>query len=262
MVGLIYNKNKSNAVRFYRELKKYLDENSIKISDDFANVKFIIVIGGDGTLIGATKKIYKYNKPVLAINMGSLGFMTDVKEEEAFSMIDDILKGDYTTENRYFLEVNLDGEINYALNDMIVAKSGIISRLIKLELHSKKEYINTYRADGVIIATPTGSTAYSMSAGGPIVKPSLKAMIITPVAPHTLSARPIVVNGEDEITVSRDVENRDIYITIDGQESMEFYKESKLSVKLSEKHLKLIKPRNRGYYSVLREKLSWGEKLC
>lgn len=134
--------------------------------------------------------------------------------------------------------------------------------MLTLDLYADEDYVNTYRADGIIIASPTGSTAYSLSAGGPIVSPTLDVIIITPIAPHTLSARPIIISGKHTIKFGELDEEYESIITIDGQRGLEYPRDSEVTIKISKKKLTLIKPINRNYYSVLREKLKWGDKLC
>lgn len=261
-VAIIYNKTKDKAVIFYKELLTFINKKELNLVENLENAEFLIVIGGDGTLLRASKDVVDLDLPILAINMGSLGFMTDIKEEEAFDMIDIFLEGKYITEDRNFLELNIDGERIYALNDVVISKGGVLSRLIKIKLESNGCYLNTYRADGIILASPTGSTAYSLSAGGPILKPSLKAMLITPIAPHTLSARPIVVGGDEEINFVVLEKHEDAHLTVDGQTSYFVNEKTEIKVKLADKKMRLIKPKNRDYYSILREKLKWGDELC
>lgn len=261
---IIYNKNKRNAEQFYNEIVEQLPEIGVEVVDieKSSEADFFIVIGGDGTLINASKRIYTYHKPIVAVNMGSLGFMTEIKDSEALQVIFDLVKGDFKTENRYFLEVSVNGEKHYALNEIVAAKSGFPARMVRINLFSNGEYVNTYRADGIIISSPTGSTAYSMSAGGPIINPKLNAMVITPIAPHTLSTRPIVVPGDDTLDIEIADDNEEIYIMIDGQENLRVEREDKIEIKLSTEFINLVKPESRNYYSVLREKLKWGDDIC
>lgn len=263
-VGIIYNKYKKNAVKFYEKLLNHLKEKDIEVLEkkDYSKAKVLIVIGGDGTLLNASKKLEDLSIPVLAVNMGSLGFLTDVREEEAFEMFEIFLKGDCIFEERAFLEVRVNDKKNYVLNDAVLKRGGILARMLRINLYANDIFVNTYRADGVIIATPTGSTAYSLSAGGPIVKPDLNAIIITPIAPHTLTARPIILSGNEEIRIEILEEDNDVHLMLDGQDSIKVEMKDEIRLSLSTKKLKLIKPKNRGYYSILREKLKWGDKLC
>lgn len=260
---IVYNKLKEFTAKFYIKLQEKLKEKNIEEVklEEIEQADFMIVIGGDGTLLKASQHIINHNIPVLAVNQGSLGFLTEIKTEEIFDMLDLFLEGKCRFEERNFLELTTDKKNYYALNDIVIAKNGVLSRMVKLDLYSNGVYVNTYRADGIIVSSPTGSTAYSLSAGGPIVSPKLKVIIVTPIAPHTLSARPLIIPGYDNISFGLIEEKYDMSITIDGQQSIDFPNTNML-IKLSEKKIKLIKPENRDYYSVLREKLKWGDKLC
>ncbi|NLK62611.1 MAG: NAD(+)/NADH kinase [Fusobacteria bacterium] len=262
-VFIVYNSYKDTSVKLYNDIKNKLKKLNIREEnkENYKNADFMIVIGGDGTLLRASKYLVDENIPVIAINQGSLGFLTDIKTEETFEMINLFLENRYNYEERNFLELNVNNKIFYALNDIVISKNGILSRIKKIDLFSNGIYVNTYRADGIIFATPTGSTAYSLSSGGPIVHPKLKVTIITPIAPHTLSARPIIIDGDDIITFKVLENTDDLSITIDGQESINFT-EKNMSIKLSKKKIILVKPENRDYYSILRTKLKWGDKLC
>jgi NAD+ kinase len=261
---VIYNKKKQKSIQFYKKMLARLEEKKIQRveKERISEADFMIVIGGDGTLLGASKKVLEKNIPVLAINQGSLGFLTETRTEEAFDMLDLYIAGKCKYEERNFLELEVDGEKYYALNDIVIGKKGILSRMLSIDLYANSEYVNTYRADGIIVATPTGSTAYSLSAGGPIVSPNLEVLIITPIAPHTLSARPLIISKENTITFGEINEEYEATITMDGQIGVEYPKENGVKIKISKKKLKLMKPENRDYYSVLREKLKWGDKLC
>jgi len=215
-------------------------------------------LGGDGTLIRASKKLIIKEIPVMAVNMGSLGFLTEIKKEETFDTIERVLTGNYEIQKRNFLEIHFNNKMYYSLNEIVLAKAGILSRMIRIRIKSKETEINTYRADGLIIATPTGSTAYSMSAGGPIIKSDLNVVLITPISPHSLSARPLVVGGDEELTLELIEEHDDAHIIFDGQKSLPIKKGENIKVHLSTKTLSLIKPKGRDYYSILREKLNWG----
>ena len=238
---------------------RYQDNHEIFLENFYENkIDFIVTIGGDGTLIKGSKKIIDMEIPVVAVNMGTLGFLTEIKKEEAFDIIDSVIEKNYDIMERYFLKVRFKNKTYYVLNEVAIAKSGTLSRMIKVSINSGDTLINTYRADGLIIATPTGSTAYSMSAGGPIVTPSLKVMIITPISPHTLSNRPIVINGNENLFAHISEKHDDAHIILDGQYSFPIEKGKPLKINLSSKKILLVKPKNRNYYSVLREKLNWG----
>lgn len=259
-VSIIYNEYKEEAILLYQKIKEYLEKKGISLEEKAENSDFAVVIGGDGTLLKASKRLHHLD--IIAINLGSLGFLTDIRAEESFEMLDKVIKGEYSKEYRNFLEININGQKTYALNDVVITKGGVLARMIRLRVYANKNYVNTYRADGIIISSPTGSTAYSLSAGGPIISPELKAMVITPISPQGLSTRPIVVPGKDFIEFELIDLDRDIYLMVDGQETIKVNQNDKISVSLSSKKLSLVKPENRDYYSILREKLKWGDKLC
>ncbi|MGM0508377.1 MAG: NAD(+)/NADH kinase [Fusobacteriota bacterium] len=259
-IGFVYNKNKKSNRNFFLLIKeRYQEKHEIVVENFHENkIDFIVSIGGDGTLIKGSKKIIDMEVPVVAVNMGTLGFLTEIKKEEAFDTIDSVIEENYDLMERYFLKLRFKSKTYYVLNEVVIAKSGTLSRMIKVSINAGEVPINTYRADGLIIATPTGSTAYSMSAGGPIVTPDLDIMIITPISPHTLSNRPIVINGNENLFAEISERHDDAHIILDGQESFPIEKGEILKITLSSKKILLVKPKNRNYYSVLREKLNWG----
>lgn len=265
-VCIIYNEQKVKALSFYEETRQFFIDRKIEIVplERVEEACFAITIGGDGTLLRAAKKIMK-NKEifVVAVNMGSLGFLTEIKASEAFETYKQVLEGRYKLEERKLLEINIKGGRYHALNELVFSKGGKMSKLIKVSMYSKEQgYINTYRADGVIVATPTGSTAYSLSAGGPLIKPGLNAMVITPIAPHNLSTRPIVIDGNEELEVEAVDVEMDTGVTIDGEKCIKLTKGERVGIRYSDKVLKLVVPSNRNYYGVLREKLKWGDEIC
>lgn len=261
---VIYNKTKKEATEFYLTTKKYFEENDIEIlkPESIDKADFMVVIGGDGTLLGASKRVINIDIPVIAINLGSLGFLTEIKKEEAFDIYKKVLEDDYTCEERKFLEINIDNQKIYALNDVVLSKGGVNVRMVALNVYADDIYVSTYRADGIIVSSPTGSTAYSLSAGGPIIMPNLNAMSITPIAPHTLSARPLIMDGSKRITFEVVDKERELQLMIDGQRTFSIREENNVEITMSKLGIKLVKPEKRDYYSVLREKLKWGDKLC
>ena len=202
------NLNSKKQLKKVRIVKSgYGDEDLLKDFYDYLKAKdiqevfgveeadLIISLGGDGTMLVAAKEAILRNIPVLAINMGSLGYLAEVKPQNAVKMLQDYENGNYKTEERAFLEVKYEDNVFYALNELVITKGGHEAHLIQVEVYSNDIFVNKYRADGIIVATPTGSTAYSLSAGGSIVHPGLNALSITPLAPQSLTARPIIVNG-------------------------------------------------------------------
>lgn len=264
-VCIIYNTEKEIAQELYRESVEYFQKRNIEILDNNRGKEadFAVVIGGDGTLLRSFKQfIFKENFYVIAINAGSLGFLTEIKRENIFEEYDNFLNNDFKYETRYILEAKIKEKTYYALNEIVVSKAGITSRVLRIAFTANDEYMCTYKGDGVIVATPTGSTAYSMSAGGPILKSSMKAMVITPIAPHNLNTRPIIIGGDEKLELQMADRERTGQVIVDGQVSEEIDSNTTIEIEYSKMRLNLVIPKNRNYYSVLREKLKWGDNLC
>ncbi len=264
-VCIVYNDSKVKGLSLFKETIRFFIDKGFGIVgiEKVMQAKYAVVIGGDGTLLRASKKLAKKKGiKIIAINMGSLGFLTETKKEEAFDMYNRLLNGDYEVERRRFLEVETYRGTFLMLNDLVLSKPGALSKLIRVSVTSTDGFINTYRADGIIISTPTGSTAYSLSAGGPILKPTLNAIIITPIAPHNLSTRAIVIDGDEELTLEVADEDRRGQVAIDGDRAIKISKGNSVKVRYSDDYLELVVPPNRNYYGVLREKLKWGDDLC
>ncbi|MGL5123544.1 MAG: NAD(+)/NADH kinase [Fusobacteriaceae bacterium] len=262
---IFYNEEKELAEEFYRKVYTYLIKKNVEIvpHEKIGIADFSIVIGGDGTLLRASKEIIK-NKSihVIAINAGSLGFLTEIKMNKAIHVIERYLTNKFRIKSREFLEVKI-GKKNYdVLNEVVISKGGVMTKLLRIGMYSNKEYMNTYRADGVIICTPTGSTAYSLAAGGPIVVPSLRGIIITPIAPHNLSMRPVVIDGNEELIVKIEDEDRVGYAVLDGETCAKITYNDRVYIRFSGKKLNLVLPEDLSYYAMLRETLKWGENLC
>lgn len=262
---IIYNRDKSLAYDIYVESLEYFSKKGVEILpiEENERADFIVIIGGDGTLLHGHKQfINNSNIDVLGVNAGNLGFLTEIKSENYIELYDDYFAGKYKTEIRYILEGTLNGIIYYALNEICISKYNATAKVIRTKFISNNEYMCTYKSDGVIISTPTGSTAYSMSAGGPIVKSSMKAMVITPLAPHNLNTRPIVIDGSEKLEVSLVNKGSKGVFIIDGQISGELSENDKIYIEYTDKKLNLIIPETRNYYNILREKLKWGDNLC
>jgi NAD+ kinase len=249
----------------------YLDTNSAKmiglIGIEFDRMcemcDILVSIGGDGTLISLARKSYKYNKPIMGINAGNLGFLTDVRVDEIESFIEKFFNGEYRIDKRMMLKIEVDKEKYYAFNDIVFSRETISSMVdLKVETeclsekNKEKYWLNTYYGDGLIISTPTGSTAYNLSAGGPVVFPLTKSLILTPLCPHSLTQRPLVLPSDFRLLIES---NSKVEIIIDGQEIVHLYN-SKAKIKIASKSAKLIHRVERNYFDVLREKLNWGEK--
>lgn len=226
-------------------------------------VDLIVVLGGDGSMIGTSRLLGDHHIPVLGINHGSLGYLSEFHAAEMFPALETILAGDYRVEERVRLSVELQrgDEVllhSRALNELVVNKTAK-ARIIDIEAHMDGQLISQYRADGLIISTPTGSTAYNLSAGGPVVYPSMKALVITPICPFRLSDRPIVVPDDTVLEVSIKTPNEKVYMTLDGQVGYPIEVGDKVLIRKSSTTFKIVQPANRNYFDVLREKLRWGK---
>ena len=268
------NLNSKKQLKKVRIVKSgYGDEDLLKDFYDYRKAKdiqevfgveeadLIISLGGDGTMLVAAKEAILRNIPVLAINMGSLGYLAEVKPQNAVKMLQDYENGNYKTEERAFLEVKYEDNVFYALNELVITKGGHEAHLIQVEVYSNDIFVNKYRADGIIVATPTGSTAYSLSAGGSIVHPGLNALSITPLAPQSLTARPIIVNGCEVLSFKATSRDDAVHLNIDGNQWFQIKKGDLISARISNKKVKIIKPVNSDYYSILRQKLKWGDSV-
>jgi NAD+ kinase len=232
-----------------------------------SDVDMVLVLGGDGTLIGMADCIADTGSgiPILGVNFGSLGFLTEVTLPELYRSLEHALNGRAFIEERMMLRATTAarGDVltrSIALNDAVITKTAR-SRMIDLSVYVGEEFVTRVRADGLIIATPTGSTAYNLSAGGPIVQPNVDAMIITPIAPHTLTNRPIVIPGSSTVRVQPTMDERDeIVFTLDGQSTFPIAQGQEICVARAAKPLRLIRPTTRSYFEVLRTKLKWGER--
>ena len=226
----------------------------------------VIVVGGDGSLLGAARSLAQYHVPVLGVNRGNLGFLTDISPNEIEEKVTEVLEGKYTVDSRFLLDVTVKrdgvpiGEAT-ALNDCVL-HPGKAARMIEFELYIEGQFVYTQKSDGLIISTPTGSTAYSLSGGGPIMHPKLDALVLVPMFPHTLSSRPIVVNGNSELKLVISP-NNGAYPTVscDGQTDIACKPGDTITVHKKPHKLKLLHPLNYDFYSTCREKLGWGTKL-
>ena len=225
-------------------------------------VDLILVLGGDGTMIATGRMLGDIQVPVLGVNYGGLGYLAEFPIEELFPALEGILAGEYKAQQRLMLSVELwRGEElvtrNRVLNDVVVNKSAL-ARIVEIEAYLNAQFVNLFRADGLIVATPTGSTAYNLSAGGPIIFPSMNAMVITPICPFTLSNRPIVVPDDSVIEVRLITEKEEVALTLDGQVGFSLQARDRVVIRKSETAFNLVQPPNRNYFEVLRNKLKWG----
>lgn len=223
----------------------------------------LLVLGGDGTLLAAARVAAPRRIPILPVNMGSLGFLTSFTVEELYPALEETLAGRSSMSERVMLQVELLRgstvlDLQHVLNDAVVNKS-TLARMIELELFIDDDFVCRYRADGLVVATPTGSTAYSLSAGGPIVHPSVEAFVITPICPHTLTDRPVVVRDSSSIEVKLAENSESVFLTLDGQKGIPMQSEDRIRITRSPQFLKLIQPPKKSYFEILRSKLKWGE---
>ncbi|MBF0444439.1 MAG: NAD(+)/NADH kinase [Magnetococcales bacterium] len=230
------------------------------------NRDLVVVIGGDGTFIAACRSVGTTGTPLLGINMGRLGFLTEVTKDAMLTTMAEVLADRYKIEKRMLLEVTIkrkNKEIlkHLVLNDTVIHK-GALARMLEYQVSIDNQFVFSSRADGLIIASPTGSTAYSLSAGGPIIHPTLNTILLVPICPHTLTNRPIAVPGDGVILVTLSKESsHDQRLTLDGQTGFPLRDGDKLLIKQSKHQLRVLHAADRNYYSVLREKLRWGEQV-
>ena len=224
----------------------------------------LIVLGGDGTLLSVARAAHPHNIPILAVNLGSLGFLAEISIEELYPTLENILAGKFEIENRMLLNACIwrNGEKvedHNVLNDVVINK-GAVARVINLQVLVDGQYMTSYRADGLIIATPTGSTAYSLSAGGPIIHPSMHTLVLSPICPFTLTNRSILIPDQSIIQVKLAAEYDDVRVTLDGQEGYDMRAGDILKIKKTKTSLQLIRGPNKNYYQILRDKLHWGSQ--
>ncbi len=242
-----------------------ISDNYLKHENELDTVDFAIILGGDGTIIHSARRLAQHGLPILGINLGSLGFLAEIEQSGWKDCLSLVLEGKYEIENRMMLEAktfnNLEGTSSnrsFALNDVVISRMAL-SRMVGFSLFVNDEFVNYYSADGVIISTPTGSTAYNLSAGGPILAPNGETLVITPICPHSLSARSIVVSSEDVIRITFEHNRRlwenDLMLTADGQEGLKLTSDSEIIIKKSDLKTRLLKLEGHNFYKVLRHKL-------
>ena len=279
-VGIVLKKGKKEAIPVIKELIKwfrerniefYLDEDTSQLmeinkcisKDEFPSfIDIVIVLGGDGTLLSVARAIKGSKIPILGVNLGGLGFLTEIILDELYPVLNKIYNNNYEIDERVMLDSyvyrNSEEIWQYSvLNDVVINK-GALARIIELDMKIEGRYITTFRADGLIISTPTGSTAYSLAAGGPIIYPSVNSIIITPICPHTLANRPTVIPDSFIIELKLRVKDEDVYMTLDGQVGLPLKGGDIIEIKKSHLYTYLIKSPTKNYFGILREKLKWG----
>lgn len=278
-IGMVANVEKAKIARHVSELKKWLEKKGVEVFlaeeiagkmkssysmhwDELARkAQLLVVLGGDGTMLRTARHIARYNVPIVGINMGSFGYLTEVNLNEIHAALDLILRGKFVVEKRMMLAVTIKSgdsliKAGDVLNDVVINR-GNLSRITELETAVNGEYLTTYKADGLIISTPTGSTAYSLSAGGPIVFPGEDLIIINPICPHTLTNRPIIFPRDADLHIILWSKEKGATVTLDGQETYQIKSGDAVMIKKSRHAVKLVLSPHRSYWEILRSKLSW-----
>jgi len=271
--GIVVKQNHDEALRTANELTDWLAGRGIDptcgpCSEASQPQKFdptvdlVVVLGGDGTMISTARMVADHEPLVLGINYGSLGYLTEFRIEEMFPALESVLTGKYEVDRRVMLSAahirdNKEIAAGRVLNDVVINKAAL-ARIIEIEVKLDDLCVNSFRADGLIVASPTGSTAYNLSAGGPIVFPSMNAIVITPICPFTLTNRPLVVPDSAEIELRLLHENEGVVLTLDGQLGYSMIADDRVTISKSATTFNLVQPANRNYFDVLRNKLKWG----
>ena len=248
------------------DLPEFADCLAIADKELSDQLDLLISIGGDGTMLGAARRVAGATVPILGVNLGRLGFLTDILPEQMTSAIDAVLSGDYLEENRLLLRSVIrsgkDGSKSsehFAFNDVVLQK-GVSGRMFDFNTVIGGTFVNKHSGDGIIVATPTGSTAYALSCGGPIVEPSVEALVMVPICPHSLSDRPLVVPSTSEIEISlADADEAPAHVTCDGEEIGQLAPKQTLIISVANETVTLLHPTNHSYYELLRSKLNWGK---
>jgi NAD+ kinase len=272
-IALLYNQAKQEACSIIEHITPLLETAGIRVFSQAVGVGFeaekslehlrevelAFVLGGDGTLLGVARQLAPFCIPILGVNVGHLGFLSESEPGDVEEAVRRVIEQEYDLEQRLMLEVSVYRSGNrirtgVGLNDVGVAK-GSFARMVTIDVHVDDIYVDTFSGDGVIISSPTGSTGYSLSCGGPIVSPQLQVMVVTPICPHTLFSRPIVIDDKQEIGLLVHAVHHDLCLTIDGQVGVRLEPEDVIRVKKSEFHTTLVKWRDREFFTVLRQKL-------
>jgi len=268
-VGIVHKMTSAEASETALYVAQFLRGKGIEVLQEEQEVAqaadLVVVLGGDGTLIHAARLLGGRPAPILGVNMGSLGFMTEVPQSEMYGALDHVLAGQARVSERMKLRVHLhrggreerdlDAEV---LNDVVIGK-GALSRMSELDTRVGGQFVATYKADGIIVATPTGSTAYALAANGPIVFPTMRGVIIAPICPHTLTQRPIVVPDDLEVTIVL-MNDSEVYLTLDGQRGVPLARGDRVQVKQSRNRVLLVRNPNIDFFGILRAKLRWGAR--
>jgi NAD+ kinase len=268
-VGIVHKVSSAEASETATFVRHFLENKGVEVTEDEHEIgrsaELVVVLGGDGTLIHAQSLLAGRLVPILGVNMGNLGFMTEVPQDELYAMLELVLAGRAKCSERMKLRVHLhrggsaerilDAEV---LNDVVISK-GAQSRMAELDTRCSGDYVTTYKADGVIVATPTGSTAYALAANGPIMYPTMRGVIIAPICPHMLTQRPLVVPDDENIEIVL-VNDAEVYLTLDGQKGLPLQRGDRVQVKQSHNQVLLVRNPQIDFFGILRAKLRWGER--
>jgi len=278
-IGIVANVKKPKVKQTVNRIIKWVKENRIDfyLTPELSGIvgykekafpveklpeysQIIISLGGDGTMLASARAVGDKGNPILGINLGGIGFLTEITSDKIEKTLDRVKRKDYVIEKRMCLQAKIEGikeKKLYALNDIVIDK-GKVARLIHLHLYDNEEFVCSYSADGLILSTTTGSTAYSMAAGGPIIKPKINSIIASPICPFTLALRPMVFSENDFLKVVVESEHKEAMLTLDGQVSLKLDSPSTILIHKAKHLVNLIKFQERSYYEVLRTKLHWG----
>ena len=280
-VGVVLKKTNAEAVEVGRQLLVELERLGIEAVVDLESAEtlghpsqlsradlasatdLVVVLGGDGTLLSVTRSVVG-ETPILGINLGTLGFLTEHSVDRLFPLVHAALDGDLEVEERQRLEVTIDRPgrepiVRRALNDVVINKSAL-ARMVVLSVHVDQAYLSRFKADGLIVATPTGSTAYNLSAGGPIVYPTMAVVLVTPICPHALTNRPIALPLDSVIDIRLESRSEEVYLTLDGQEGFPLTPRDLVRIQRCPEPIRLVTDPGRSYFHVLHRKLKWGER--
>jgi NAD+ kinase len=257
-------RRQAGAVRLDAEGAKILGLSDLAVSDEdlATRADMVIAFGGDGTILRAARLAARAGVPILGVNLGGFGFLAELSTADLPSALPDLVAGRYELDERMMLQAEadrIDADALLALNDVVVTTRGV-ARVLRLRVLVNGEHLASYPADGVIVATPTGSTAYSLSAGGPILHPKVDAVVITPISPHTFNARSVVVDRNDTVDVELTVPSQDATVTVDGRVGLPMGETWRVRVRRARQTTRFIRLRSSSFYSILRTKLAWGER--
>jgi NAD+ kinase len=247
-----------------QQLKRPSSAESAESSEIARDADLVVVLGGDGTLIAAARLVGERDVPILAVNLGSLGFLTEITLDELYPSVERCLAGDFEVTERMMLLASVERggelvELHRVLNDVVINK-GALARIVDMETSVNGQYLTTFKADGLIVSTPTGSTGYSLSANGPIIHPALDSISITPICPHTLTNRPLVMASDVRISIKLNSMDEAVYLTLDGQVGVKLVRDDVVQIAKAGHVTRLIQSRTKDYFEVLRTKLKWGER--